>query len=140
MLTPRLSRHQGYPMALSCHRMVRLGKYLVVIFLLNLSLLSLVGLYLSPVTATPLVSLFPTHGPEGMRVTVSGSNFAAGDTSCSISSSPTGLISSPECSVSGGVVSGAFTVGKVANGAYTVTVIGKTRDAASSTFAVTFEQ
>ena len=126
-------------MALSCHRVVRLGKYLVVIFLLNVSLLGLVGLFLLPVNADAQVSLSPSGGPKGTIVTVSGSNFAIGDTSCSMSS-PSDLIANPECSVSNGVVSGGFAVGNVAVGEYVVTVIGNSGDSATTTFLVTVEQ
>jgi hypothetical protein len=50
-----------------------------------------------PITETanfvsPTATLTPTSGSARASVTVSGSNFAAGDTGCSISSSPTGLV------------------------------------------------
>jgi hypothetical protein len=80
----------------------------------------------------------PTSGPAGTNVSVSGSDFAASDTGCSMTSSPTGLISSPTCTVTGGVLSGSFTVASGASGTYTVTVTGTpTSDSASATFTVT---
>jgi hypothetical protein len=85
----------------------------------------------------PTLTINPSSGPPTTGVTLSGSNFAAADTSCVIYSSPTGLISNPKCAVSGGVVSGSFTVASGASGSYTVTVTGATGDSASASFTVT---
>ena len=85
---------------------------------------------------TPTVLLSPTSGPPGLVVAASGSGFNSADTTCTISSSPTGLISNSACSVSGGAVSGSFTVAPVPSGPYTVTVTGTTGDAGSAPFEV----
>jgi hypothetical protein len=82
----------------------------------------------------PTVKLSPTSGPPGTAVAVHGSGFALGDTTCTITSSPSGLISSPQCTVSGGTVYGSFTVAPGASDAYTVVVTGNSGDAGSATF------
>jgi hypothetical protein len=89
----------------------------------------------------PTIALSPNSGPVGTSTTLSGSGFAAGDTgTCTLSSSPSALISNPTCTISGGTASGSFTVANVALGPYTVTVTGSTGDMASSTFTVTPSQ
>jgi len=98
---------------------------------------------LGAVTATPTfvktggISLSPFTGGAGTSVFITGSGFAAGDWSCSISSSPSSptLISNPVCTVAGGVVSGSFTVGPGASGAYLVTVKGSTGDVGIASFS-----
>ena len=85
-----------------------------------------------------MVRLSPTSGPTGTVVVVSGSSFALADTTCLISSSPNGLISSSACTMSTGVVAGSFTVASGAmGGAYMVTVTRKFQaDSATTTFTV----
>jgi hypothetical protein len=87
----------------------------------------------------PGLTLVPSTGRAGTIVQLLGSGFAAGDTGCSIASSPDGLISTPPnplCSVVGGMVSGSFVVGGVAGGVYTVTVTGSTGDSGKAKFTV----
>jgi len=88
-------------------------------------------------TNSSAITLSPSSGPPGTVVTVAGSWFASGDTTCLISSSPSGLFSSSTCTVSVGAVSGSFTVATVASGSYMVTVTGSTGDTASVVFTVT---
>lgn len=83
------------------------------------------------------VNLTPVVGWPGTTVSLEGTGFTASDTSCAISSSPSGLISNPTCAISGGVVSGSFKVANVATGTYTITVTGAPfNDAAGSPFTV----
>jgi hypothetical protein len=72
----------------------------------------------------PTVTLSPTNGRAGTNVLVSGLGFDSSDTSCTISSSPSGLISNPQCTLASGIVSGSFTVASDALGSYTVVVTG----------------
>jgi len=93
----------------------------------------------APLTVAAGVTLVPNTGRAGTIVQVSGTGFAAGDSGCGISSSPTGLISTPPnplCSVVGGVVSGSFVVGGVTGAVYTVTVTGSTGDTGTAKFTV----
>ena len=83
---------------------------------------------------TPAITLNPTSGHPGTIVTVLGSGFDAADTSCAISSSPSGLISNPVCALAGGVMSGSFTVASGATSSYVVTVTGTSGDAGSAPF------
>jgi hypothetical protein len=97
--------------------------------------------------ATPSITLSPTSGPPGTSVTITGSGFFSDDWMCDISSSPSGLISSPACTIGGGLglgaVSASFTVANVPGGLYTVTVTGylgippTALDDASGSFTVT---
>jgi hypothetical protein len=85
------------------------------------------------VTAT--VTLTPSSGVAGANILVSGSNFDAADTTCTLSSSPSGLLTSAACAISGGgIVSGSFIVASGANDSYTVTVTGTTGDTGVATF------
>ena len=91
-------------------------------------------------TMKPTVALTPTSGHAGTNVLVTGSNFVTtptpGDTGpCTISSTPSGLIQSPVCTVAGGSMSGSFVVAPGASGTYTVTVTGSTGDSGSATFS-----
>ncbi|MGD0549614.1 MAG: CFI-box-CTERM domain-containing protein [Candidatus Bathyarchaeia archaeon] len=74
--------------------------------------------------AGPATAFFlnPASGLAGTTVAVSGANYAG--TTCSLSSAPSGLFSStPTCSISGGTLTGHFTVAVgAAVGGYTVTV------------------
>jgi hypothetical protein len=73
--------------------------------------------------AAATISLTPSCGGPGTRVTFSGSGFDAAIERCAVQS---GLISfGPHCGVTGpGTVSGYFTVRDGASGKYTVTVTG----------------
>jgi hypothetical protein len=86
------------------------------------------------ITAT--INLSPASGRPGTTVLVSGTNFAGNDTSCAITSAPTGLISNPLCTVAGGAMSGSFTVAAGTSGNYNVTATGTTADTASAPFIV----
>ena len=87
------------------------------------------------VTAT--VTVTPSSGVAGANILVSGSNFAAADTTCTLSSSPSGLLTSAACAISGaGVVSGSFVVASGASGSYIVTVTGTTGDTGVANFTV----
>ena len=87
------------------------------------------------VTAT--VTVTPSSGRAGANILVSGSNFDLADTTCTLSSSRSGLLTSAACAISGtGTVSGSFIVGSGANGSYTVTVTGTTGDTGVATFNV----
>ena len=93
----------------------------------------------APLTVAAGVTLVPNTGRAGTIVQVSGTGFAAGDAGCGISSTPTGLISTPPnplCSVVGGVVSGSFVIGGVTGAVYTVTVTGSTGDTGTAKFTV----
>ena len=84
--------------------------------------------------STPSISLSPNSGSVGSTVQVSGSSFAASDTSCTLSGS---VVSSSTCSISGGTLSGSFTVASVGTSAYTVTATGSpTGDIGSEPFSV----
>lgn len=87
----------------------------------------------------PMMTLSPTSGSAGTSVLVSGSNFDVQDTSCVISSSPSGLVANQQCVASGGTVSGVFTVASGATGSYTVAVTGYAiGDTAHATWPVVF--
>ena len=93
-------------------------------------------------STSPTVSLNPNSGPAGTVVAVSGSGFAASDTSCNIQSSPgTSIIGAFTCLVSNGVLTSAstFTVTAEPNpGTYTITITGgQANDIATTTFTVT---
>jgi len=79
------------------------------------------------------MSLNPTGGAPGGSIQVSGTEFSLADTSCTISGT---AVTSPNCSISGGTVSGSFTVANVGAGYYTTTVTGSTGDSASANLAV----
>ena len=83
---------------------------------------------------TPAITLTPNSGHPGTIVAVLGSGFDALDTSCAISSSPSGLISNPTCAVGGGNVAGSFTAASGATGPYLVIVTGSSLDAGSAPF------
>jgi len=88
-------------------------------------------------TATTIVisrlTLSPISGPTGIAVTVSASNYAG--TTCTLSSSPSGLFSSYTCSISGGILTGAFTVTATgASGSYAVTVATDVGESGTASF------
>ena len=82
---------------------------------------------ISPITITP------SSGPMGTLVAVTvPAAFSLSDTSCTISSKPSGLISDPTCLLSGGergqTASASFTVACAPAGEYTITVTGNPMD------------
>jgi hypothetical protein len=84
------------------------------------------------------ISLSPPNGPVATVVSVTGSGFSTSDTSCSITSSKSGLVTAAGCAIASGTVTGTFTVGPgIGPGTYTVTVTGdQVSDSASSSFTV----
>jgi len=82
----------------------------------------------------PGITLIPSSGGTGTNVLVTGSNFAAGDTGCTITSSPSGLISNPVCAISATAMSGSFLVAPGTHDDYTVLVTGTTGDQGRATF------
>jgi hypothetical protein len=89
---------------------------------------------LTVVTTAPLlISLNPSEAGPWTNVAVSGTGFSTSDTSCSISSE---AVASSTCSVTGGEVTGSFTVANVGSGLYSVTVTGSSGDSASVNFKV----
>jgi kumamolisin len=88
------------------------------------------------------ISLLPTSGGIGTSVSITGSNFLFTDTTCAVSSVPSGLLSGPTCSITNGAVTASFTVASgVAAQSYTVSVTGSPgSDFASAAFIVTSTQ
>jgi len=83
---------------------------------------------------TVSLSLSPNAGPIGLTVQVSGSGYSGNDYSCTISGT---VVASQSCSVSGGALTGTFTVANVALGTYTVTATGdQNGDSATASFTV----
>jgi hypothetical protein len=85
-------------------------------------------------TVTATVTVTPSSGVAGANILVSGYNFAAADTACALSSSPTGLLTSPVCAIFNGTISGSFVVASGASGSYIVTVTGTTGDTGVANF------
>jgi hypothetical protein len=81
-----------------------------------------------------------TSGYPGDSISVNvttGTQFSSGDTSCTISSNPTGLFKSSICVIHLGKLTGTyFLVSGTANGAYAVTVKGNLGDSAAAVFTV----
>jgi len=70
------------------------------------------------------ITLTPSSGPVGARVSVAGS-LLPGDTGCTITSPSTAFIVGYRCAVlPGGVIAGSFTVGTVMAGQYLILVSG----------------
>ena len=88
------------------------------------------------------ISLLPTSGGIGTSVSITGSNFLFTDTTCAVSSVPSGLLSGTTCSITNGAVTASFRVASgVAAQSYTVSVTGSHgSDVASATFTVTSTQ
>ena len=90
-------------------------------------------------TVGPTIALNPASGRAGASVLISGSSFATGDAGpCTITSSPSNIISSPTCTISAsGGVSASFTVvaGALA-GSYTISVTGTLLDHGEASFTV----
>jgi hypothetical protein len=89
------------------------------------------------VTTGPSFNLNPTSSTPGTAVTGSGLGYAG--TTCSLSSSPSGLLSAATCSISAGTLTGGFTVASGASaGVYTVMVTTNVgADTKTATFTVT---
>ena len=88
----------------------------------------------TPALRPPSISLSPSFGSGGSTVDVSGSGFSSSDTACSVSGA---VVVSPRCSVSDGILTGAFGVANVASGSYSVTVTGtQAGDSALADFTV----
>ena len=84
----------------------------------------------------PSMTINPNSAEVGASVTVSGSGFAPGDSTCTITGSG-GSISSPSCSISAGAVTGSFIVANVAAAVYTISVTGnQAGDSVSADFTV----
>ncbi len=87
-------------------------------------------------TGVGTLVLSPSSGPTLTVVTVIGSNLAG--SSCTLSSSPVGLALSFACSLSGGTLTGSFTVSAGAPvGGYVVTAVTNVAATASALFSVT---
>ena len=85
--------------------------------------------------ADPTITLTPTCGGPGTIVTVTGTGFNPVSGTCTIVSSPPGLIGVAACTVQGtGTVSGYFLVAGGASGIYAVTVTGTGGETASAVF------
>jgi len=67
-------------------------------------------------------TLTPTSGPVGTDVSFTLTNVPTNDTSCSLSSQPSGTVTIPACVVSNGSGSGTFVVGNVPAGDYVIEV------------------
>ena len=92
------------------------------------------------VTVGPTITLSPTAGRIGTEVTVTGSGFLPTDTSCTITSPSSSMITIAACSVRAGTgkISGSFTVGNVGPGQYVVEVDGSPgADFAQAVFTIT---
>ena len=90
-----------------------------------------------PFAVVATVTATPSSGVAGANILVSGTNFALADTTCTLSSSPSGLLTSAACAISGtGIVSGSFIVASGASGSYIVTVTGTTGDTGVANFTV----
>ena len=87
-------------------------------------------------TVQAAITMMPTSGRAGTNVILTGTNFSPADTGCTITSSPSGLITSPVCTLAGGSMSGVFTVASGTNGSYTVIVTGTTSDTGRASFNV----
>lgn len=78
--------------------------------------------------------LSPVSGPTGTVVTVTGSNYAG--TTCTLSSSPSGLFSSSACSISAGILTGGFTIASTDSGNYVVTTTTDAGESVGAAFAL----
>jgi hypothetical protein len=91
----------------------------------------------SPVA--PSLAVVPSDGPPGTKINVQGTSFSGLDTACYITSTPTNIVTSQTCSVSGttGKITGSFTVATgAAPGLFSIIVTGSTGDSASAPFTV----
>lgn len=85
------------------------------------------------VTLNPLM-FNPLSAQVGSLVNVWGTGFSSSDTTCSISGNP---VSASACTISGGTLTGSFTVANVLAGKYTITGTGiQNGDFSSNTFTV----
>jgi hypothetical protein len=94
------------------------------------------GTALFGVPDVPTLHLSPSPGPVGTAVVASGLNYLG--TTCLLTALPSNLFVSASCSLSGGILSGGFTVASGASGSYTVTVQTNagSGDSATTSFAV----
>ena len=88
------------------------------------------------------LSLNPTSGPVGteVSVTISSENVPTNDTSCSISSPSSGVVTLSACVVNNGEGSGTFIVGNVTPGDYVIEVTACTGNTGCSPSAGDFAQ
>ena len=85
----------------------------------------------------PSISFDPGSGSFGSTVNVSGSNFSANDTTCSLSGRAI-KVKTQSCSISNGSVTGSFIVANVKAASYKITVAALPMgDSASTNFTVT---
>lgn len=94
-------------------------------------------------TVNNKIVLNPTTAAAGMVVTITGSNFAAGDGGlpCTLTSLPPGVITAGVCNIDANLmVSGSFTVGGVTPGSYIITVTGTGPPASSASATLTVVQ
>ena len=83
---------------------------------------------------SPSISFDSGPSSFGSTVNVSGSNFSANDTSCSLSGDPVG---SPTCAITNGTLAGSFVVANMPAGSYSVSAIGRPAgDSAYATFTI----
>jgi len=102
---------------------MRFMKFLAIMLAVSIVLSLTASAYADTITITPSL------GPVGTHVVVTtGEDFTLGDTSCTVSSKPSGLISNPTCVLSpvdlGQSASASFTVACAPAGDYTVTLTG----------------
>ena len=89
-----------------------------------------------PYPASQTFALSQTSGGGSTGVTISGTNYVG--TTCSLTSTPSGLFTSSSCSISAGQLSGGFTIATTASpGGYTVTVSTNKNEQLSAPFTVT---
>jgi hypothetical protein len=85
----------------------------------------------------PYITTTPSDGPRGTSVTVQGSGFPGQDSSCFLTTTPTNIATSTTCSISGGKITGSFTVATGATpGPYTVTVTSSSGAVGTAPFTV----
>jgi hypothetical protein len=83
----------------------------------------------------PTIVLNPTSGLPGTTISVAGSGFYVTDSTCSLIGT---AVADPSCSVSGGALSGSFTVANTTAGTYSTSVVTNGSDSglAAATFQV----
>lgn len=87
----------------------------------------------------PTITVSPPSASAGVTVSVSGSGFAPADSTCTLNDT-LGFTSSSSCAISGGTVTGSFTVANVTAAVYTITVTGnQAGDVALVSFTVTLD-
>jgi len=86
------------------------------------------------------LSLAPTSGAVGTEVAFTITNAPINDTSCSVSSQPSGIVTVSACVVNNGSGSGTFVVGKGTTGDYAIEVTACTGNNGCSPSAGDFNQ